>query len=153
MIILLDLNYTLVANSLEKKRPFAMQIQHEIYRNWLVSLVAPYHTIMMTARPEMHRQATLDSLYFKVGWVPQEAHFNRYHKPPHEAKRIMLEELVFPKHGRNAQYLAIESNPRTHAMYAEYGIPSVKIYENEQWTELPTAPSTSPRSGRSRTPR
>jgi hypothetical protein len=99
MIILLDLNYTLVANSTEKKRPFAMQIQHEKYREWLVSLVAPYHTILMTARPEMHRQATLDSIYFKVGWTPQEAHFNRYHKPPHDAKRIMLEQHVFPKHG------------------------------------------------------
>ena len=67
MIILLDLNYTLVANSTEKKRPFAMQIQHEKYREWLVSLVAPYHTILMTARPEMHRQATLDSIYLRWG--------------------------------------------------------------------------------------
>ena len=138
MIILLDLNYTLVANSLEKHKPFALQIQKETYRNWLVSLVAPYHTILMTARPEKHKQATLDSLYFKVGWVPQEAHFNRFHKPPHEAKRIMLETLVFPKHGRNStQYLAIESNPRTQGMYADYGIPSIKVFENEQWTELP----------------
>ena len=136
MIILLDLNYTLVANSHEKRKPFALQIQHETYRNWLVSLVAPYHTILMTARPEKHKQPTLDSLYFKAGWVPQEAHFNRYYKPPHIAKRIMLEELVFPKHG-HAQYLAIESNPRTQVMYAEFGIPSIKVYENETWTELP----------------
>jgi hypothetical protein len=139
MIILLDLNYTLVANSHEKRKPFALQIQQETYRNWLVSLVAPYHTILMTARPEKHKQPTLDSLYFKVGWVPQEAHFNRYYKPPHIAKRIMLEQLVLPKHGSSGeQYLAIESNPRTQAMYAEFGIPSVKVFENEQWTTLPT---------------
>jgi hypothetical protein len=50
----------------------------------------------------------------------------------------MLETLVFPTHGRNAtQYLAIESNPRTQGMYADYGIPSIKVFENEQWTELP----------------
>ncbi|MAR56281.1 MAG: hypothetical protein CMM93_03780 [Rickettsiales bacterium] len=139
MIILLDLNYTLVANSREKHKPFALQIQHEIYREWLASLVAPYHTIMMTARPEKHKQATLDSLYFKTGWIPQEAHFNRYFKPPHIAKRIMLQELVFPAHGENGkQYLAIESNPRTQAMYAEYGIPSIKVCENEEWKTLPT---------------
>lgn len=139
MIILLDLNYTLVANSHEKRKPFALQIQQETYRNWLVSLVAPYHTILMTARPEKHKQPTLDSLYFKAGWVPQEAHFNRYYKPPHIAKRIMLEQLVLPKHGSSGeQYLAIESNPRTQAMYAEFGIPSVKVFENEQWTTLPT---------------
>ena len=137
MIILLDLNYTLVANSHEKRKPFALQIQQETYRNWLVSLVAPYHTILMTARPEKHKQPTLDSLYFKAGWIPQEAHFNRYYKPPHIAKRIMLEQLVLPKHGRS-EYLAIESNPRTQAMYAEFGIPSVKVFENEQWTTLPT---------------
>ncbi len=138
MIILLDLNYTLVANSHEKHKPFALQIQHETYRNWLVSLVAPYHTILMTARPEKHRQATLDSLYFKAGWIPQQAHFNRYFKPPHIAKRIMLETLVFPEHGNNGeQYLAIESNPKTQRMYAEFGIPSIKVFENETWTTLP----------------
>jgi hypothetical protein len=137
MIILLDLNHTLVANSHEKRKPFALQIQQETYRNWLVSLVAPYHTILMTARPEKHKQPTLDSLYFKAGWVPQEAHFNRYYKPPHIAKRIMLEQLVLPKHGRS-EYLAIESNPRTQGMYAEFGIPSVKVFENETWTTLPT---------------
>ena len=32
MIILLDLNYTLVANSHEKHKPFALQIQHEVWR-------------------------------------------------------------------------------------------------------------------------
>lgn len=138
MIILLDLNYTLVANSHEKHKPFALQIQHEQYRNWLAGLVAPYHTILMTARPEKHKQATLDSLYFKAGWIPQQAHFNRYFKPPHIAKRVMLEQLVFPEHGSNGeQYLAIESNPKTQRMYAEFGIPSIKVFENETWKTLP----------------
>lgn len=144
MIILLDLNYTLVANSHDKRKPFTTQIEYEQYREWLVSLVAPYHTILMTARPEKHRQLTLDSLYGKAGWIPQEAHFNRYYKPPHIAKRIMLEQLVFPKHGKNPkQYLAIESNPRTQAMYGEFGIPSIKVCEHEVWTTLPTPQTVS----------
>lgn len=139
MIILLDLNYTLVANSHEKHKPFTLQIEHETYRDWLVSLVSPYHTILMTARPEQHKQATLDSINSKTGWLPQEAHFNRYFKPPHDAKRIMLEELVLPKHGKDGkQYLAIESNPRTQTMYAEYGITCVKVDENNTWKKLPT---------------
>jgi hypothetical protein len=138
MIILLDLNYTLVENSLDKKRPFTKQIEQELYRKWLVNLVAPHHTILMTARPDMHRDQTLHSISTKTGWQPQEAHFNKYAKPPHEAKRIMLERLVFPKHGRT-EYLAIESNPRTHAMYAEYNIPSIKINEDEIWKTLPIA--------------
>ena len=138
MIILLDLNYTLIANSHEKHKPFTLQIHHETYRNWLVSLVAPYHTILMTARPEAYKHATLDSIYSKTGWVPRQAHFNRYYKPPHIAKRIMLERLVFPEHGSNgAHYLAIESNPKTQAIYAECDIPSIKIFENEIWTQLP----------------
>lgn len=139
MIILLDLNYTLVENSHEKRKPFTLQIEQETYRHWLASLVVPYHTILMTARPEQHKEATMDSIYRKLGWLPQEAHFNHYKKPPHEAKRIMLEELVFPKHGKSgSQYLAIESNPRTHAMYSEYGIAYMKVGEGEEWTTLPT---------------
>jgi hypothetical protein len=48
----------------------------------------------------------------------------------------MLAEHVLPKHG-GATFLAIESNPRTHAMYARYGIRSVKIEPGERWDALP----------------
>lgn len=49
----------------------------------------------------------------------------------------MLEQLVLPKHGRSGeQYLAIESNPRTQGMYAEFGMPSVKVCEGKEWSEL-----------------
>ena len=143
MIILLDLNNTLVENSDEKRKPFAAQIAHERYRQWLVKLVASYHTILMTARPEKYKDHTMDSITRKTGWVPQEAYFNRYSKPPQTAKHIMLEESVFPVHGEKPdQYIAIESNPRTKLMYETFGIPSVKVNENEIWTTLPMPPTT-----------
>jgi hypothetical protein len=49
MILLLDLNYTLVENSDDKRRPFIKQIEAEQYRRWLVELIRPHHVIMMTA--------------------------------------------------------------------------------------------------------
>ncbi|MFN7185212.1 MAG: hypothetical protein ACK5WQ_09300 [Alphaproteobacteria bacterium] len=136
MILLLDLNYTLVENSDDKRRPFIKQIEAEQYRRWLVELIRPHHVIMMTARPAMHREATLASISAKTAWLPQEAHFNVYGLTPPLAKERMLAEHVLPKHG-GATFLAIESNPRTHAMYSRYGIRSVKIEPGERWDALP----------------
>ena len=136
MIILLDLNYTLVENSDDKRRPFSKQIEAEQYRRWLVELIKPHHVIMMTARPAMHQRITLASIKAKTGWMPQEAYFNVYGLAPPLAKERMLAEHVLPKHG-GATFLAIESNPRTQAMYARYGIRSVKIEPGERWDILP----------------
>jgi hypothetical protein len=36
---------------------------------------------------------------------------------------------VFPIHGDDASYLAIESNPRTREMYAKFGIPCFWVTE------------------------
>ncbi len=136
MIILLDLNYTLVENSDVKLRPFAKQIEAEQYRHWLVELLRDHHVILMTARPAMHRTATLESIRAKTAWLPQEAYFNSFGLAPPLAKDRMLKEHVLPKHGA-ATYLAIESNPQTHAMYARHGIRSVKIAPGERWDALP----------------
>jgi hypothetical protein len=136
MIILLDLNYTLVENSEEKQRPFIKQIAAEKYRQWLVELVKQHHVILMTARPAMHKQATIASIEEKTGWLPQEAHFNSFGLAPPLAKERMLQAYVLPKHG-GENFLAIESNPRTHSMYAKYGIRSVKIDLGEEWHSLP----------------
>lgn len=136
MIILLDLNYTLVENSEDKYRPFTKQIEAEQYRGWLVELIRPHHVILMTARPAMHKQITLANIRAKTAWLPQEAHFNDYGLAPPLAKERMLTEHVLPKHGA-AAFLAIESNPKTHAMYARYGIRSVKIGPGERWDALP----------------
>lgn len=136
MIILLDLNFTLVENSDQKLRPFQKQIEAERYRGWLVELVKPHHVILMTARPALHASATLASIKAKTGWQPQEAHFNRYGLAPAQAKERMLLEHVLPKHGK-ASYLAIESNPRTHSMYDRYSIRSVKVEPGDMWHKLP----------------
>jgi len=136
MIILLDLNYTLVENSDEKHRPFAKQIEAERYRGWLVELVKPYRVILMTARPAMHKDATLASIHDKTGWLPQEAYFNAYGLTPPLAKERMLNEHVRPNHG-HTHYLAIESNPATRGMYEKYGIRAVKVEKGQQWKELP----------------
>jgi len=136
MIILLDLNYTLVENSEEKQRPFTKQIAGEQYRQWLVELVKPHHVILMTARPAMHKESTLASIESKTGWLPQEAYFNSFSLAPPLAKERMLQAFVLPKHG-GENFLAIESNPRTHSMYAKYGIRSVKIELGERWNNLP----------------
>ena len=141
MIILLDLNFTLVENSDQKLRPFQKQIEAERYRGWLVELVKPHHVILMTARPALHASATLASIKAKTGWQPQESYFNRYGLAPAQAKERMLLEHVLPRHGNNghgkASYLAIESNPRTHSMYDRYSIRSVKVEPGDMWHKLP----------------
>jgi hypothetical protein len=137
MIILLDLNYTLVENSTEKQKPFTKQIEAERYRMWLVELLRPHHVILMTARPEKYHAATIDSIEEKTGWQPDEALFNTHGLTPPMAKERMLKEHVLPKYDE-VQFLAIESNPATRAMYARYGIRSVKIEPGEEWQSLPS---------------
>ena len=137
MIILLDLNYTLVENSTEKQKPFSKQIQAERYRAWLVNLVKPQHVILMTARPAKYFAETIASIEEKTGWQPDEALFNAYGLTPPVAKERMLKEHVLPKYP-NMEFLAIESNPATRAMYARYGIRSIKVEPGEEWQTLPS---------------
>lgn len=137
MIILLDLNYTLVENSDEKLKPFNKQIEAEQYRMWLVKLLREHHVILMTARPAQYFAATITSIEEKTGWQPDEAYFNSYGLAPPLAKERMLKEHILPKYG-DVEMLAIESNPATRAMYARYGIRSVKFTPGEEWQHLPS---------------
>ena len=118
MIILLDLNYTLVENSDDKRRPFIKQIEAEQYRSWLVELIRPHHVIMMTARPAMHKAATLATINAKTAWLPQEAHFNVYGLSPPQAKERMLAEHVLPKHGTLSSLLSKATQEPTQCMHA-----------------------------------
>lgn len=139
MIILLDLNFTLVGNSRAiTARTTAERIEQEEYRPWLVELVREHYTVLITARPVKHRQRTLEALLRATGWQPQEAIFNPYRLRPHNAKHRLLVEQVLPRHGTDgAAYLAIESNPRTRAVYERYGIRSCFITEGEKpWKKL-----------------
>jgi hypothetical protein len=132
-IILLDLNYTLVANSpAHGTRPVRMEkrLAGEQYRQWLVELVRPYTVILMTARPETWMMRTLDRIEAQTGWRPQDACFAPvgWWNPP-AIKQHFLHKRVFPIHSENARYIAIESNPRSREMYALHEIPCFRVTE------------------------
>ena len=123
MIILLDLNHTLVSNSHEKLKPFARQIENETYSLDLLSRIKHATVVLITARPAMHRAATLKSIKAKTGWKPDAAYFNEWFFSPPACKKKILETYIFPKYGSNPEsYVAIESNPSTRAMYEKLGI-------------------------------
>ena len=129
-VILLDLNYTLVANSQHKVSPFKDQILSEVYRfDLLQKLMSHGHTILLvTARPKAYQDITLASIREKTNWVPHSYYFNNGDAPP-ESKRKALENHIFPLFGENADFLAIESNPKTRKMYSEYHIRSMTYHE------------------------
>jgi hypothetical protein len=143
LIVLLDLNYTLVANQRATRhlRPFRKRLEHEEYRGWLVDLVAKYFTIMVTARPVHQMLDSLANIRRKTGWSPQEAHFiDRPYgvERPHQFKRRVLTARIWPRYGRDRPYFAPESNPRTRAMYAEHNIPAQPVPDQgPPWTALP----------------
>jgi hypothetical protein len=130
-IILLDLNYTLVANSPAHGTPpvhMEKRLAGEQYRQWLLDLVRPYSVILMTARPAIWMTQTLDRIEDQTGWRPHGACFapTGWWNPP-VIKQHLLHKKVFPVHGKDARYIAIESNPRTRKMYACHAIPSLWV--------------------------
>jgi hypothetical protein len=133
MIILLDLNYTLVANSPKHgTTPERMEkrLAGEQYRQWLVELVRPHIVVLITARPETWMLRTLDRIESETGWRPQDACFapTGWWNPP-AIKEHLLKKDVFPIHGEHASYIAIESNPRTREMYSRFAIPCFWVTE------------------------
>lgn len=137
MIILLDLNYTLVENSHEKAKPFHKQIAGEQYRRWLIDLLWGREVILITARPEYYRAETLASIAMKTGWRPTDAFFNNRRLPPPAFKRIAVVKDIFPRYGDGpAGYFGLESNPRTRDVYEKLGINSISV-ETGPWQKLP----------------
>lgn len=125
MIILLDLNFTLVANSEQKIKPFTNQIVREAYRLDLLERIKKDRVILVTARPEVHKPQTLGSIMSKTGWQPEDSYFNHGLMPP-AFKSYAFEKFIAPKYGVDPElYLAIESNPRTRAMYQKKGIKAI----------------------------
>ena len=122
MIYLLDLNYTLVANSENKRAPFIVQIAEEKYRAALVERLQGERVFLLTARPAKYETATLASIKAKIGWLPERAFFNSYGLPPPIAKQEMLKK-IFPEFP-GEKFFGIESNPATRAMYARHEIES-----------------------------
>lgn len=130
-IALVDLNYTLVENSPKwgapKIYPFIRQIEQEAYRQWLVDFLRDKYAILITARPQKYREATLERIKLLTGWQPQEVYFAEISATPPEIKEDLLLRYIFPKHGRNGKdYFGIESNPKTRAMYLCYNIESLR---------------------------
>lgn len=130
-IALVDLNYTLVENSPKwgapKIYPFIRQIEQEAYRQWLVDFLRDKYAILITARPQKYREATLERIKLLTGWQPQEVYFAEISATPPEIKEDLLLRYIFPKHGRNGEdYFGIESNPKTRAMYLCYNIESLR---------------------------
>lgn len=124
-ICLLDLNYTLVRNQAATKtlRPFSRRLAAEEYRTDLIEAVRGDHVILITARPDRQQEETLANILRKIGWQPQEWYFNDIDAWPPAFKKSALQRFIFPKHGENGSlYYAVESNPRTRAMYAKFGI-------------------------------
>lgn len=124
-IYLLDLNYTLVSNQKESHliRPFSARLEKEEYRLDLVEIIKDSYVIIITARPEYQKIQSLKNVLKKTAWNPQEAYFNDINAEPPVFKERALLRFVFPKHGKEeVEYFAIESNPKTRAMYAKYGI-------------------------------
>lgn len=131
MIALLDLNYTLVENSRDQdyNRPFRENLAIESYRPWLVEAVQKHFdkVILVTVRWNRHEQATLDRIRTLTGWQPDEAIFNW---PPHlrapDHKQRALHDRILPRYGDDLSlYLALESNPKTRAMYAAEGVRAI----------------------------
>lgn len=132
LIILLDLNYTLVGNSTEIKfiRPYQKKIEVEKYRNWLVNLIKDYYIILITARPDYQKECTVKSMKKKLnGWMPDEMYFQEENDTPPIAKEKLLNKYIIHKHSLEKNYLAVESNPRTKQMYKKYQIPSISVYD------------------------
>lgn len=126
-IYLLDLNYTLVSNQKDTRllRPFSRRMEHEEYRQDLVEAIKNDRVIMITARPNYQCDESLANVKKKTGWLPDEWHFNDGNYEPPAFKEKALNRYVFPKYGKNKEnyeFIAIESNPKTRAMYSRYGI-------------------------------
>lgn len=127
-VILLDLNFTLVTNSIVKVRPFLKQIEGEKYSADLIAKINGSTVVLITARPARYEQETMDSIKQKTGWVPDEAYFNDLSLPPQNIKRSILKRFLLDRY-RAEDMIGIESNPKTRAMYAEHGIKSQTIKE------------------------
>ena len=122
-IILLDLNYTLIANSWQiRYDKLPQKIFNRKYEHELVERIKDNYVILITASPYYTSYDSLRHIEENTDLKIEESYWN-FGKRPHELKRYWLEKAVLPTHGRDpSRYLAIESNPRTRKMYEEFGI-------------------------------
>ena len=122
-IILLDLNYTLIANSKEIwNYPLEKKIKSQMYEFDLIELIKDNYVILITASPYKRSHKILRDIKEKTGFEPDESYWNFGGQPP-QVKKYWMENEVIPQHGNDVEkYLAIESNPATRRMYKKLGI-------------------------------
>ena len=124
-ICLLDLNYTLVSNQASTRtiRPFTARMDAEEYRLDLIEAIRDDYVIIVTARPDYQQRQTMQNVWKKTGWRPDECYFNDINAAPPVYKESALRRFIFPQHGSDGStFYAVESNPKTREMYAKYGI-------------------------------
>ncbi len=131
MIYLLDLNQTLVDRPKDapRIRPFELQLKQETYRQWLVDMLKNEYVILITARPMKYKWQTLERIEALTGWQPQEAYFAEIRSLPHIKKEQLLRRYVLPNYNPQGLF-GIESNPKTRAIYARYGIKSLPAIDD-----------------------
>ncbi len=122
-IILLDLNYTLIANSKEIwNYPLEKKIKSQMYELDLIELIKDNYVILITASPYKRSHKILRDIKEKTGFEPDESYWNFGGQPP-QVKKYWMENEVIPQHRNDVEkYLAIESNPATRRMYKKLGI-------------------------------
>ena len=138
MKYLLDLNQTLVDREKDapRIRPFELQIEREAYRQWLVEILRDSYVILITARPVQYKQMTLARILALTNWQPQEAYFAEIKTLPHLKKEHLLRKYILPRF-KPDEFFGLESNPKTRAIYSNYGINSASaIDENENKIRL-----------------
>ncbi len=142
-IILLDLNFTLVANShLKQRQPgltYVQKIAYETYRQWLVDLIRDHRVLLCTVRYQQYQQVTLDHIRSLTGWLPEAAFFNpTTDYRGYIVKDAYLREHIFQQYGSTDEqaYFAIESATQTRAMYKRHGIAAAPV-GNAIWSSLP----------------
>jgi hypothetical protein len=146
--ILLDLNSTYAANAsqVHLMSRGIYYVQKETYRSWLTELMRDRHVLMLTSRPDGYRVETLERIQRLEDWQPDLALFNQWRLRAPDAKLKMLQEVVYPKFGTpdERSYLAIESNIKTRAMFAQQGIRAItqqQLYDCHALVEGPTTPT------------
>ena len=122
-IILLDLNYTLIANSWQiRYDKLPQKIYNRKYEHDLINLIKDNYVILITASPYYTSFDSLKHIMENTNLKIDESYWNFGKRPP-ELKKYWLKKAVIPTHGNDPEkYLAIESNPKTRKMYAEFGI-------------------------------
>jgi hypothetical protein len=101
MIVLLDLNYTLVANSTNARTTTEDSIAKETYRSWLIDLNKQNTIILITVRPAKFKQATLGRIQGELGWMPDDWYFNDLWLPAPQFKSKTVINKILPKYGND----------------------------------------------------